>query len=372
MLSIDEILSRKIADRCCRRDIKQIPDIIEIIKECCEDLGNEVPKIICCETLTRSLSAFYLRHKPYLIYDSCLLEGLYIFDSIVLTQSETKDFENFFFKLIGEELIRNGNIPWSMYFAGKYTKTKYTFEESENYDSRKIQHMISLQSYFLIGHELGHLSVGATENRKVPDTYCKFINACMKVLTDRVKEDYSFEEFIEMRYSYFIEDRPQNIEEYWSMFFRSPKYIHFIEECYCDWNGVKLLLEHYTEPEESVNAISYAFNYLILQEAIRSDISNDRIFFEDKKHPVSRSMYFAVLRMEILLLTIQFNNLGTIENNFREIQDHYKLMDYWLEIIKKIPSLDSFRRVTEKDLPNMDKDKIVNILLSTFYYAHIV
>ena len=38
----------------------------------------------------------------------------------------------------------------------------------------------------------------------------------MNVLTDRVIGDYTFEEFAKMRYEYFMEVCPANIEEYWN------------------------------------------------------------------------------------------------------------------------------------------------------------
>mgnify|MGYP004578838113 CR=1 FL=1 len=64
--------------------------------------------------------------------------------------------------------------------------------------------MISAQCYFLIGHELGHLFIGMSKSREVPDDYKRFVDICMKVLADRIKNKYLLEDFIEMRSSYFI------------------------------------------------------------------------------------------------------------------------------------------------------------------------
>ena len=79
VLSESEILAKKIADRCCRRNLRQSEGILEIVNDCSADLGMEVPEVICCETLTRSLSAFYFRfmiavcwrHYTYLIIFAC-------------------------------------------------------------------------------------------------------------------------------------------------------------------------------------------------------------------------------------------------------------------------------------------------------------
>lgn len=371
MLIEKEILAKKIADRCCRRKLRQSEGILEIIQDCSADLEMEVPEIICCETLTRSLSSFYFRKKPYLIYDSCLLEALYIFDHICMFKNRTNDMKKFFFKLIGEELILNGNLPWSLYFSGKYRTMEYLFEKDKEYDSHKIRYMLSAQSYFLIGHELGHLAIEKNKSIGVPEDYCKFVKASMKVLERRILEDYTYEEFIKKRYGYFIEKQPVDIDEYWNELFHSRKFTHFVEECYCDWNGVKLLLEHYNEAEESICAISYVFSYLILQEAIRSDITSDKLFFENANHSISRTMYFSVLRMQILLLAIQFNKLEKIEEGFRKVQEQFNLMEYWIAIIKDIPSGESFDGVGEKDLPNIDRKQLIDSLINCFYYAHI-
>lgn len=50
---------------------------------------------------------------------------------------------------------------------------------------------MSRQSYFLIGHELGHLAVDKQYIAKIPDNYRKFINACVKVLHKNVLKDNS-------------------------------------------------------------------------------------------------------------------------------------------------------------------------------------
>lgn len=130
-------------------------------------------------------------------------------------------------------------------------------------------------------------------------------------------------------------------------------------------------MEHYNAPEQSIRAISVAMNYLILQEAIRSDVATDRLFFDDEKHEVSHSMYFSVLRMEIMLLTIQINKISNVEKSFREIQEQYRLSEYWPDLVKKIPSAEVMALISEKNLPNIDRKKIVDVLINNFYYMHV-
>ena len=91
MISVEEIIARKISDRCCRRQFKESKQVNLIVQECCEDLQMPVPQIVYCETLTRSFSAFYLRNQPYIIYDSCLMEALYIYDCIIMSGNNEQD-----------------------------------------------------------------------------------------------------------------------------------------------------------------------------------------------------------------------------------------------------------------------------------------
>ena len=370
MFSSEEILNKKVADRFCRRNLLHSDNIEQIIRECCDDCGIDKPEVIYCETLTRSLSAFYFRNIPYIIYDSCLLEALYIFDGILLGGQEEQDLHKFIYKLVGEELIRNNEIARCLYFSGKYRQLEYLFDKKKEYHHNIIE-ILSAQSYFLIGHELGHLSVQKHYITNIPDDYCKFINGCMKVLMKSVINDDS-QKFIDTHYKYFMNMRPKNIEEYWNGLLKSKKYEHLIEECFCDWNGIKLLLEHYDNPKSSISAISMVFKYLIIQEAIRSDIDNGKFYFDDSEHNASRAMYFSVLRMEIILLTIRINNLNEIEQEFRKVQEQYLLTDCWMNLLKKIPSENVFSSLSDADLPNMDRKKLINILIDIFYYVHVI
>lgn len=371
MISEREIIARKIADRCCRRDIHNGSDVDNIVEECCEDLQVNIPEIIQCETLTRSFCAFYLRGRPYLIYDSCLMEVLYIYDSIILSENNEQDMEKLFYKLIGEELIRMNDLPRSLYFSGKYRNLNYSFDDNKERIEQNILQMVSLQSYFLIGHELTHLSLEASSSKGLPQDFWKFAKVSMQVLTERLIKDYPIDTFLKERAGYFLDTIPSSLKEYFDALWNSNRFRHFAEECYCDLMGLKLLLEHYRNPKDSVRAISAAINYLIFQEAVRSDVSDSGFFFGNIIHDVSRTMYFSVLRMEFLLIILQYNGHEHIEECFFEIQERSILTRYWTELIRKIPSEESFSVLSEEDLPNLDREQLVSVLIKTFYYAHI-
>lgn len=224
MIPTIEIIARKIADRCCRRQMRESSQVNEIVQECCEELHISAPKIIYCETLTRSFSAFYLRKQPYLIYDSCLMETLLIYDSIIMSERNDGDMEKLFYKLIGEELILKSDLPRSLYFSGKYRRLKYTFEEKQPANKYEINQMMSFQIYFLIGHELGHLLLDKDSSSGIPDDYWRYAKACIRTLTNRLIGDYSLDEFFKMRFGYFIDSIPSSLEEYFELLWESNRF----------------------------------------------------------------------------------------------------------------------------------------------------
>lgn len=371
MIPIEQIIARKISDRFCRRELRESVEINGIVRGCCHDLNLDIPEVIFCETLTRTSSAFYLRNKPFLIYDSCLLEALYIYDSIILSnRTRDHDLEKLFYKLVGEELLLCKNLPKSLYFSGKYRATEYLFEENMDSMHNKVRGMVSAQSYFLIGHELQHLSLNKA-NETVPSDFCRYSSACMQALNNLFMRSQSEEKFLKDHYMYFMEECPKSIDEYYDRLWNSKRYKIFLEECYCDLCGLKLLLEHYDNAELSVRAISAAMNFLILQELIRSDISSGVLLFHNKSQDVPRNAYFSVQRMMYLLITLQFNGLTDAANEYRKIQTESMIKHYWQLLVDKIPSEESFQGLSERDLPNVDRRDLIDSLISNFYFISI-
>lgn len=97
------------------------------------------------------------------------------------------------------------------------------------------------------------------------------------------------------------------MDGYWKGIRNSRKQEHLIEECYCDLQRLKLLLEHYEAPD--------------------------------------------------------------IEEGFREIQNRSFLTKYWPAVIKKIPSDQSFSDISESDLPNIERKRLVDILILKGIFA---
>jgi len=146
MIPINTIISNKIKARICRKEGKtDSATIQDILNECCSDLGIPVPTLICCDTLTKSLSAFTLRKNPYIIYDNGLIEALHIFNSITATDCNPTDIDKLFYKLFAEEMALKGNLHYSLYFTGKYGKSSFSFDSTQTYDFDYIRHQLTYQ-----------------------------------------------------------------------------------------------------------------------------------------------------------------------------------------------------------------------------------
>lgn len=389
-----EILVRKLAKRVHRHEVGTLNSVDEIINDCCKSLQITVPTIVYCESLAKNFSAFYLDDDPYIIFDSCLIEALSLYDRIVLSGNNEEDLTKFFYKLIGEELIRNGELRRCLYMTGKYRQLSFSFDDESGaeYTDSTVTPLLSLQTYFILGHELGHLSVApryrtiddrcdqnnqdeqdkqreqleatgaytgkatASASKGVPTAYRDFIDECMNV----IREHSGLLDSL----GYYLDEDPSTFK-YAIAFDESFFYRNFVEECYCDFQGLKLLLEHYEKPEDSVRGISLAMSYLILQEAVRSDMTDNKFFFGDKTHYASRCVYFAVLRMQVMFVTLQVNKF---ENPFRSFLNTWSSL--WPKLVEKIPSEEAFEAAPFFSIP-INEERLRSLLMAAFYYRSV-
>lgn len=374
MLNKEDILSLKLSSRFCRRKKRDLPDIKAIVAECSEGLGMKAPELLCCESLTRSFNAFHLMGKPYLIYDACLIEALYIYDLILASDAKQQDMDKFFYKLFGEECIRNRDLVHALYFAGKYRGMKYSFDLDEDaYGYVKSQ--IACQSYFLIGHELGHLKLKEPNSEGIPAGYKQFIRAAIGVTTRRsMKEkNLSISEYAMKHGDFFpVSSPPQSLYEYLDMLMENGKFVAFMEECYCDFIGYQLLKEKYGGTDFFINAISKALNYLLTQEAIRSDLHDGVERVKDVLRDITVTLFYSGQRVIMLLLALGMNHNGEMEKAYVDTHDRDQLTDRLTSFIQELPDVDVMNRVSEADLPNIDRERLEKALMQEFYYCSVV
>lgn len=367
MLNTNDILAIKLGQRCCRRYIDSFPSIQAIVNECCNELNIARPKLIGCESLVRSFSAFQLRGEPYLIYDGCLVEALFLYNHILSSGTNKDDMDKFFFKLFGEECILLGDLLHCLYFSGKYSTFRFSFDKDIGHNSHVIE-LVSCQIYFLIAHELTHTALWEPSGY-ISASYQKFVREAIRVLTvrDMKTTGQSFQEYISDRTGYFLNFIPENMDKYLDALMVSTRFHHFIEECYCDFMGLKLLLEHYEDPKRSVTAVSSALNYLITQESIRSDMRDGVFHMKDTLREATSAMYFSVLRVQFLLLTLEMNELDDIERAFAQIHDRSHLTERLSTFIEFLPDEKAMGVLTDANLPKIDPKTLVNSLLRRFY-----
>ena len=371
MLSSDEIINAKINSRCKRSEISKKESIKNILKDCCNEFNVDVPHLICCDTVTKNFSAFALHGIDYIIYDNCLTESLYLFNAIIYNGNDVNDINKFFYKLFAEELILRNNLPHSLYFTGKYRKLQFSFEDNDNL--KDVDDQLARQIYFLIGHELTHLSL-QNHRIEISQQFRELVLVAVRLLTKRfISEKRDEIEVLSEVSGYFIKnDSFNNMDEYIKQLAYSEHFAHFVEECFCDFQGFKLLLEHYSNPNASIYAISNALNYLIMQESLRSDLSEGVVNISNIKKEADDTLYFSVLRIQMLLIILEMNELDSIKIAYDKTYDSCLLTEQLEQFILNLPDKTILEKLDDELLPKISKKQITRSLIKQLNYCHLL
>ena len=103
MLDADSIIKLKLKYRVERFAPEQNNQIIDMVNKCCGLLNLEfTPKVIFCDSLVKNFNTFYIRNQPYILIDYSLIECLYIFKAILISNIKKSDILKFYHKIIGE------------------------------------------------------------------------------------------------------------------------------------------------------------------------------------------------------------------------------------------------------------------------------
>lgn len=368
----EEILELKLRSRFCRSKQRNLPEIKSIVEECSAGLGMRAPKLICCESLTRSFNAFYLMGEPYIIYDACLIEALYIYDLIMAFGAKVQDMDKFFYKLFGEECIRNRDLNHALFFAKKYRGIQYSFEYNEETNTL-VSSQIASQHYFLIGHELGHLKLKEPNSEGIPAGYMQFIRAAIGVTTRREMniKNLSIAEYALKNCNFFpVSVPPQTLYDYLDMLMGNAKFMDFVEECYCDLIGYRLMEHKYRTSNTSVNEISKALNYLITQEAIRSDLHEGVEQVKNVLRDGSATLFYSVKRVLMLLLALGMNHNGDMELAYVDTRERDQLTDRLNIFIQEMPDQNAMNLISDADMIN-NSERLEKVLMQEFYYCSV-
>ncbi len=369
MLCIDDIIDNKIKSRFVRNKCVNEDSVERILKDCCEELSIDQPNLICCDTLKRSFSAFILRSESYLIYDDCLTESLYLFNAIIKYGNDT-DAYKFFYKLFAEELILTNNLAHSLYFSGKYRKAEYSFQSVSNLD--EINDQVTRQLYFLIGHELTHLSL-QIKNIEITHQFQYIVLEAVRLLTLRFINDGKDEKQVLSEISgYFISNQVfSNIDEYIDCLPKSDNFNHFVEECFCDYQGFKMVIENYSDADISVNSISNALNYLIMQESLRSDLSQGVYYINNARKEAQDTLYFSLLRVQMMIIILVMNDIAELKIAFDQTYECCMLTRNLEHFIDELPPPEVLKKIDDSLLPKMDRTKVMSSVIGSLRYCHL-
>lgn len=366
---VNSIISTKLSYRYCRKTVQPLESIDIIVKECCSALNIDEPQIVFYESLKKEFEAFSLQGDMFFIYDGCLIELLYLYDCILFSNFNKNDIDKLFYKLYGEELILSDDVLHSMYFTGKYSSMAFSFE-NHSFNNTNILEYLSIQNYFLIGHELTHLSLKKDSKRTIPFEYRKFVVALLAGLAEKaVTHEKTIKDVLKDRTEYFSDTTPESIEEYIMILNESQKFDHFLEECYCDYIGFKLLIEHYENAGKSVDAIISALNCLLTLECIRNDLCNGIKYIKNAKRVANRTLYFSLIRTELLLCTIEISNLDTA-SALEGIHRRIVITDRLKEFISCLPDK-KLNGLSDDSLPSIPMRQIIDSMIKQLYYSSV-
>ena len=368
MNNVSDILDTKLTLRLSRRKISCLQSVMDIVKECCEDLQIQIPEVIFSESLAKDFQSFELRGKQYFIYDTCLIETLYIYIASALSGFQEKDIVRLYMKLFAEELLLSGKITYSMYFAGRYRQSSYSFENNTQI-SEECSEYISFQSYFLIAHELVHLSLrnGST----IPETFERYMVELI-VLMAEDNEELPEEQRISEYSVYFFEHAEANKNDFRSKLPSSRQFQHLLEESYCDYRAMKLLVENYAGTGKALNSVFSALNCLIELEVIRNVVKAGILEKDIQAGQIEAGnvLFYSMLRTGIILNTERASNLDDIRLN-----DHLfkwsEPTDHLMKFLSQLPSGEAFAAIRDMKLP-ADKSTFVNGLMQMLRYSTIV
>lgn len=374
MIPIENIISNKVNARICRKKgIADSKTIRDILNECCSDLEISIPTLICCDSLTKSLSAFTLRESPYIIYDNGLIEALYIFNSITATDCNSTDIDKLFYKLFAEEMALKGDLHYSLFFTGKYDQLSFSFDVAQTDDIDYIRHQLTYQIYFLIGHELTHLALRQDDDDWfVPEKFSRLIQVATRMLAERfVKGGMTEKEILSKISGYFLKEEIYSFDEYMNLIIKSDRFIHFVEECYCDFMGFKLLMEHYANPDEAIGAISNALNFLIILECIKSDLSEGIHKLNCTRKEAEDTLYFSVLRVQVLIIILQMNEVQEIKITMSGVKDCSLITEQLELFIESLPDEDTLKTLNSSMLQNISNEDMLSYITKKLYYCSV-
>lgn len=184
-----------------------------------------------------------------------------------------------------------------------------------------------------------------------------------------VTPEKTIKDVLKDRAEYFSDTTPESIEEYITVLNESQKFDHFLEECYCDYMGFKLLIEHYENAGKSVDAILSALNCLLTLECIRNDL-RDGISCIKKAHRIAnRALYFSLIRTELLLCTIEISNLDT-SSALEGIHNRIVITDRLKKFISCLPN-EKLNELSDDNLPLMPPKQIIDSMIKQLYYSSV-
>lgn len=315
MLRKDDVLRKKISARIIRNNVPPIKKVDIILDKICHILNAQKPIVLFCDTLTRRMSSFEFQGDRYLVFDNSLIEFLYLYNKLVISDACVEDIDKLYYKILCEECLYQGSSSALVYFK-RYRDLRFSFQNE--YEDVVNEH-ITYQVHFLLFHEMTHFDV--IDNKYVEEYLGvrKFMLQALYILAN----NYSAGSYIKdglIDYFELTIDKKMLDSKDLTISYRAEA---FLEECFCDFQAFKQMFKHFINNNTTVSAAYSLIEFLVNSEMIRSSFDKQIITMNTDS---DETFFTAFLRLHLFTLIVMYNECDieqSLLDRCNKINDRY-------------------------------------------------
>ena len=338
MIETEKILQTKISSRITRKEIKPNKRIDKILSEICLAFNIEKPKVLFCDTLTRRISSFEFRGTWYIVFDNSLFEFLFLYDKLIISDTDTADVDKLYYKILYEECLFQ-EYPLALPCYQMYKSKTFSFEDQ--FDNETNVHM-AYQLHFLLLHEIAHIKFSQNNNRQ---DFLDFKEVMFRSLFIAVKEELtqrspggvsSIKKGL-LNFFGVNADIAGSSDATWDdlpYMLEMGKMDALLEECYCDFQAFKYIFETYHDPKTEISASYSLLHFLISSEFIRNSFSKHTITMNKD---IDIPSFTSILRIMMFSLIVSFNECDIEKTLLVKCTKIFSRYSEILDIVNSLP-----------------------------------
>jgi hypothetical protein len=333
MIETEKILQKKISGRIIRRNVRPNKRIEKILEKVCRVINIEMPIILYCDTLTRRISSFEFRGIRYIIFDTSLFEFLFLYDKLIISDTNNDDVDKLFYKILYEECLFQ-DYPLVLPCYHMYKSKTFSFDDQFNEEANEY---MAYQLHFLLLHEMAHFDFARNKNR---EDFLDFKEVLFRSFFIAVKENFISDVALYLKkglLNFFGVDsdlvgRSDITWDDLSLIIEMEKMDALMEECFCDFRAFKYIYETFPNGKTEISASYSLLHLLIDSEFIRNSLGKDSITLNKE---IDATAFMAILRIMMYELILSINEYE-IEKELKS--KCKKIFSRYLEVLEVVNS----------------------------------